>query len=152
MHPSVERAHATFAWLSAGGGGLLLVGSILKGESASEARFATSFSQTFISRNAGGVLVLIFGLAIIGLAVMLGLGVMPRWGGWIAGGLGAVAGLVALLNLINIANDVSAYGGIVSLGPATPVALLGGVVAATFGTLAAVVRPTSTASAPTFPA
>lgn len=159
MRPTVERAHATLAWIATAGGALMLLGSLLKGESASFVgnNFGgpTNASQSFIARNAGGFIVLILGVAVAGLAVLLGLGLIPRWGAWIVAGLGAVGALVALLNLINIADEVSKLstpGFTASVGPATPIALLGGLAAATLGILAAVVRPTPAAGTPGLPA
>lgn len=148
---SAERVKPVFAWLAAAGGALMFIGAFLKAESASVYTF--SASQSFISRNAGGVLVLILGLGIAGVGIMLATGNLPRWGGWMAAGLGAFGALIALLNWINIANDVKDANNtvghqIAKVGAATPVALLGGLVATTFGVLAVVLRQSPTPATP----
>jgi hypothetical protein len=142
--PSDQRTHSTFAWFAVGAGGATALGAALEAESASA--YGLSASRSFVDRNAGGVIVLILGFSIVGVAIALGLGAVPRWGGWLVAGLGGVAALVSLLNLVDIADNVDKFSDVVrrggaSVGVATPVCLVAGIAAATFGVLASALRP-----------
>jgi hypothetical protein len=143
-----ERGHPTFSWLAVASGVGLAIGSLLKAVSASVGAF--SASKSYIDGD--GPLTLIAGVAIVGLGIALAVGGLPRWGGWIVGGLGGIGAVVALVDLIdaidkvNKAKDVAGVDA--TVGPATPVCLFAGLAALVFGILTVVVHHEPTAGPP----
>jgi len=129
-----RRGNALWAWIACGGALLLIVGSFLDAATASIG--SVSSSKNYIDGD--GPITLVLGLAIVVVAILVGLGVIPRWGGWLIAALGAIGALVAIVDLIDVKDDVDTiktFGGDASIGPALWVCLVGGVVAIVCGVL-----------------
>jgi hypothetical protein len=62
--------------------------------------------------------------------------VLPRWGGWIVVGAGALGAIIAVADIIDVQDKLDqlrAVGGDGSIGPALWVCLVGGVIATVGG-------------------
>ena len=136
-----RMAKPVFGWIAGLGGIVLVVGAFLDSVTASagEGVFDVSIEQSYMDGD--GPIELVIGVAIIVLSALLAFGVLPRWGGWIVLAAGLVGALVAVADVIDVQDkldQVEAIGGSGSVGPALWVCLVGGVIAAAGGALAAV--------------
>jgi hypothetical protein len=80
---------------------ILIVGAvvIIIGSLLPWAQFNSDFEDVWVSGVDGqrhGIITLILGVAVIVAAVLLN--VQRRWAGWIAAALGAIAGVIAIIN------------------------------------------------------
>jgi hypothetical protein len=130
-----RRGNALWAWIACGGALLLIVGSFLDAATASIG--SVSSSKNYIDGD--GPITLVIGLAIVVVAILVGLGVIPRWGGWVIAGLGAIGALVAIVDIFDVKDDIDTinnFGGDASIGPALWLCLVGAVIAVACGVLA----------------
>lgn len=143
-----DRANPVFAFTSALGGLALVVGSFLDAATASAAFGDTSVESSKSYLDGDGPITLVIGLAIIALAVLVGTGVIPRWGALIVGGLGVVGAIVAVIDILDVqdqSDKLQPFGGSIDIGPALWVCLVGGVAAVVLSLLAFTMKPGRTA-------
>jgi len=138
--PDRTRAHAGLSFAAMAGGAALVVGSFLDAMQASIDAIGFDASKNYLDGD--GPLTLACGLVVIVLALLAGLGTMPRWGALIAAGFGGIGALIAVADIIDVQNridDLEASGSLgtsASIGPALWVCLVGGVAALILGLLA----------------
>lgn len=135
-----DRANPIFAFLGLASGFFLMVGSFLP--------WATLDFPGIASDSSGGMhhdgpFTLGLGIAIGIVALLVGLAVVPRWGGWIVAGVGGIAAALSIADAADIeSNDF------LNVGFGLWLCIVAAVLAAVFGILAAVLRqPRAHASA-----
>jgi hypothetical protein len=131
-----RTARPVFGWIAVVGGVALAVGAFLDSVSASagEGVFGVTIDQSYMDGD--GAIELVLGIGIVVLGLVLALGVLPRWGGWIVVGAGALGAIIAVADIIDVQDKLDqlrAVGGDGSIGPALWVCLVGGVIATVGG-------------------
>ena len=125
-----RRAGRVFSALAAAGGLVLVVGSFLPAFTLVDEHFS------YVSDGRDGQILLPVGVAIIVLAIVLAVGVLPRWGAFLVVGAGGIAALVAIADVIDVQDTVDESQGLITAGPATWVCAAGGLIAVVFALLA----------------
>jgi|GEM_PF-2413539 len=135
-----RAAGRVFSGLAAAGGLVLVVGAFLP------AFILVDRQYGYISDGRDGQLMLPVGLAIIVLAILLAVGILPRWGAFFVVAAGGVAALVAVADVIDVQDTVDQSRGLIDSGPAMWVCAAGGATAMVFALLAYFKPETPTAA------
>lgn len=127
-----DRANPIFAFLGLASGVFLMVGSFLPWATLD---FPGVPGDSSGGMNHDGPFTLVLGIAIGVVALLVGLAVVPRWGGWIVAGVGGIAAVLSIADAADFeSNDY------LNVGFGLWLCIVAGVLAAVFGVLAAVLR------------
>ncbi len=139
-----RRGNPVGAWIAVVGALALGVGAFLDAVTANlgSSSLSVEVSKSYIDGD--GPLELGIAIVIGIVAVLVAVGVLPRWGGWLICGLGALGALVAVADILDVKDtidQVESFGGTASIGPALWACLAGGLLAMIGGPVAFLAAP-----------